>query len=250
MSKEQLQEENRYVFFEYLLFFWKRKKVFLLIPIVFVVGALLLGLFQKNVYTGQAVIAVGSITTDSLINPDIIQGNYKKDLDPDVKSSFQVVVPKNGQVRMQVSGGDQATVQNNIDKVSKAYLDSLQTLYNKRMDMYQQQTQALNKRIEELGKATEFYRDKVNKNPSDIVTGELLIENEKELSRAQDSAQVISIDLLYLEGPSLVLEPTVTKQRSPLVSNLLVALALSVVGMILVLVFWKYIDDAKRNIRS
>ncbi|TCS93253.1 Wzz/FepE/Etk N-terminal domain-containing protein [Hazenella coriacea] len=250
MSNEQLQEENRYIFFEYLLFFWKRKKIFLLIPVVFVIGALLFGLLQPSVYTGQAVVAVGSITTDSLINPDIIQGSYKKELDPKIKSSFQAVVPKSGQVRLQVTGGDQEVVQKNIEKVSNAYLGSLQALYTNRSDMYKKQIEGLNKRIEELSKATEFYRSKVDKNPADIVTGELLIENEKELSRAQDSAQVINIDLLYLEAPSYTIEPTVTKQRSPIVSNLAVALALSFVVMILVLVFWKYIDDAKKHYPS
>jgi capsular polysaccharide biosynthesis protein len=240
-------EQRHLALYEYLLFFWKKKKLLITIPIVFVLGALLFSLFQKDVYEGKATVYVGGVTTDSTVNPDLIKAEYSEGLSGELKSSFQVFSPGSGKISLQLSGGNQQQVEKEIHRIANAYLSSLNRLYNQKYQLSSNYAKTLSKRIEELQKSIEFYRKKSNGNLADTASAELLIENQKELSANQERLQIIQTDLLLLDKPVFIEAPAVSKQPSNLMANLIVAFLGSVLLTSVILIFWKYWIDAEQR---
>lgn len=247
MEKEQNQKQHHFVFYEYLLFFWKKKNLFLIIPLIFILGATLLSLFHKETYTGQAIVYVGGVTPDSAINPDLIQADYKKHLPAELKASFQVIVPKSGQISIQLTGENKDQVETSLNKIVNNYMASLTKVYDKRYESLSQYAKTLANRIEELQQSTSYYSEKVKANPAHTANSELLIENQKELATAQERLQIAETDLLFLEQerPREILPPTVSKQPSPFVSNLIVGFILGIFTSLFILIIMKYLHDAK-----
>lgn len=242
MTREH-SEQRRLALYEYLLFFWKKKKLLITIPAVFVLGALLFSLFQKDVYEGKATVYVGGVTTDSTVNPDLIKAEYSEGLSGELKSSFQVFSPGSGKISLQLRGGNQQQVEKETHRIANAYLSSLNRLYNQKYQLSSNYAKTLSKRIAELQKSIEFYRKKSN----DTASAELLIENQKELSANQERLQIIQTDLLLLDKPRFVEAPTVAKQPSHLMANLIVAFLGSVLLTSVILIFWKYWIDAEQR---
>ncbi|SEN38263.1 hypothetical protein [Lihuaxuella thermophila] len=246
MSREH-SEQRHLALYEYLLFFWKKKKLLIMVPVVFVLATLLFSLFQKDVFVGKATVYVGGVTKDSTVNPDLIKAEYSEGMSAELQSTFQVFSPGSGKISLQLSGENQQQVEKEIGRIANAYLGSLDRLYNQKYQLSSNYAKTLSKRIEELKKSIEFYQQKTKGNLADPANAELLIENQKELSASQERLQIIQTDLLLLDKPMFIEAPAVSKQPSTLMANLLVAFLGSVLLTCVVLIFWKYWIDAEQR---
>jgi len=85
-------DKKQYVFYEYLKFFYRKKWLFLLLPIIGLVIGAMFSMIQERQYEyeGEALVYLGGVDNQSFVDGDIIEANYTPEGDVDISGRNNV----------------------------------------------------------------------------------------------------------------------------------------------------------------
>ncbi|MGN7175942.1 hypothetical protein BK139_06610 [Paenibacillus sp. FSL R5-0490] len=239
------EEKKRFVLYEYLMYFWKRKHYFLIVPIItmLLIGGAVYFLKKDMPYTGQALVYTGSITSPDLTRQNNIEATFE-----DEKNLEIVVTSK--QVKFVLKGDNKKDIANRLDKITETYRGMLVKHFDERFQTSDVYVQSLNKRVSVLEKAIESYKQELEKgldpDQYEDVTA-LIIETEKELTDAAATLNRMSSDLLfYQKEKPRVLTETVTPSKNYLKEGAAIGLILGLVLTVALLALLKYLSEGRR----
>jgi hypothetical protein len=234
-------EKQKFVFYEYLLFFWKKKFWFLIVPLAMALISVLAGqlFLHKYNYTGQALIFTGSINQKSLTDPKNIEAKFH------VKNALDVVVPEEKYIKITLKGDDKTSVQNELRKIVSKYNHELQRHSKQRLDATHTRLHELGDEINHLQQVIKQYDEKLDS--QQLTPGDLknTVKAEEILADRTDKASRISNDLLFYEKPS-VLSESVSKSKTYIGQLIAVGVVLGIFLTFIMLILMKYVLDARR----
>ncbi|MBP2241952.1 polyhydroxyalkanoate synthesis regulator protein [Cytobacillus eiseniae] len=243
-----MAEQKRFALYEYLVFFWKKKVFFLIIPLLFA----LLGFGASYVipkdgkYVGSATVFTGSIKLKGLTNPSNVVATYGKD----VHGVIDAYVSSESYVKIKIFDDNQERLEKDLEKmaagIEKGLVDNFQLRYEITEDNIKNNETIL----DELSDVLKVSTDKLDNNEltiaqtSDVTS--LLEWTEVEASKVKTSIQNMKSDLAFFEKPGIVSQdvgPTNTYK----LELTLAGLVLGVIAAILILMLWNYINEARRH---
>lgn len=239
------QETEKYTFYEYLIFFWKKKWLIPIMPILLMIIAGIIST-QGKTYTGTSIVYVGSVTKETWLEPDLIQ----RELDKELKQELDYTITK-GEKRttLSIEGTDKKQVINSLKRVTNLYHQKVNAIYK---EMHRSKEDELNyskKYLLELEESAQEYKNAL-KAPNIDTSMEaryfdLLRENEKRKYEYLQKINEIEGELILLEEPR-VLDTAVNDEGGNLKANLLIAAVFGLFLSVLLLILMKYMADARR----
>jgi len=240
-------EQKRFALYEYLIFFWKKKQFFIIIPLIFALlgfGASYL-VPKKADYVGSGTVFTGSVKLKALTNPSNIMATFGKGIEGDIEAD----VTSESYVKIKIYNDDKAQLESDLAKMTgdleKALLDSYEERYkiteeyielNKdRRDELKDVLKVYNDKIENGNLATEEYRD---------VTS-VTEWTESEIADVVATINRVKGDLSFFEPPSIVRQDVHAVDTHKMELTL-AGLILGIVAAILFLMLWKYMNEARR----
>lgn len=243
-----MQDKNTFVFYEYLIFFWKKKFWLLPLPILLIVVTLIYTLSQQPTYIGSSTVYTGSVEKDTLMHPDIVETNLKKELKDETKINLSVTAVTD-RMTINLSSKDKNIVMENLNKLTKMYQNQLLEVYNDELKIRKEEVSALEKNIAVKEESLALLRKNLNASINDEFTrtalGEMLQKEEENLLDTVEKLKDKQLDLINLTEPQ-ILSKNVYKKNNFIISNLIVSFLAGIFLSFLFLTFWKYIQDARR----
>src|SRR5690606_8693552 len=102
-----------------LSYFWRKKLIILILPIILIAVAIILSFFQKPTYTGVATIYIGSVEKAAWTEPDLIKNELKNG-----KSDFpNVTIASAGDKRINfiMSGLNKNNITSSLENITNSY---------------------------------------------------------------------------------------------------------------------------------
>jgi len=232
-----MENNEKYIFYQYLKFIWNKKWWLVGAMILFMLIGLLYSLRQPLVYTGQAVIFTGNAQNDKLSKPVFIKSEYQGLLPDKVRNSFAVDLPGDNQMVFTVSEQTKKGADEDIRKVANSYVKDLQKRYQDQKTELKAAVKIVD--IKQLKREYKNY-----------VSG--LIQSKENITFYRDTIQWLTeakYQLAIMEPPKLM-DVTTTQRSNNLIRNMLLGGAFGFQLMLIILVFWKYIRDARRSLNS
>lgn len=235
--------KDRFVFYEYLIFFWKKKWWLVLAPLLGVILALGLSALGEKSYVGSLTFYTGNVIKEELLHPLLLEENYEiEGLDLTINRSEKIItftsVSSDKDLLEEKLGEIEVTYGENLKENSRGFLESIQ----KRLDY------SINRK-ETLEQSIALYKDKLETPGIDteLETEYLSTINKTEqiLFDYIDQINTEEQEIQNYEEPQKI-SLVVSEKSSFLTSNLLLGF---IVGLFLGLGFvtlWKYILDARR----
>jgi hypothetical protein len=239
-------QNDRFVLYEYLLFFWKKKWMFLIVPLIFMILAASISLFQPRSYVGSSTTYIGPVKEETLVRTDLITSEYREEVSS--KVGFLVIIPADGRVMFRVTGQDKNTVKKELDKVTNAYLKDVNIAYKEMKSINDNDIAFFESRITSLNSDIKEFTAKIESNtlsPSqvDSFIG-MVAEMEDKTADYQSDLRSVLEEKEDMIQPKIISEE-INKEQGNLATNVIVGLILGLVFAVLALILWKYILDAK-----
>ncbi|MFC7373056.1 Wzz/FepE/Etk N-terminal domain-containing protein [Fictibacillus iocasae] len=234
-------EEKRYVLYDYLRFFWNKKWVFLAVPLLTLGLAFLYSMLQPVSYQGRTIIFTGDFK-GSETDPAVVKDMYK---DEAKGLGYSVEVFERGQLVFTVTGSDKEKVQKVSEEISSKHFKLLQSEHGELIRITEEGKSAKEKHLESLDELMSAYESQMSK-------GTLSDEEQARMSELQLASTNIEEGIVNMEKDIALFEAPqkldTAVEESSRNTKAYVALGL-VAGIFLslvLLVFWKYIDEARR----
>jgi hypothetical protein len=242
------KDNERFVLYEYLLFYWRKKWFLLPLPIIFILLAIVYSYIQDRPFVGQATIYMGAVEKDSLTQADLVKKNLEQQFNLDQPSFF--VTQNNDRIILNLIGNNKNEIEESLKTISEAYKEDLTVVYEKNKALQKEHIAILKEKINSLKNSISRYKNLLEDetlNPTlERRYFDLLQEDENRLVEYIDYMNEEQTELLNLEKPQVV-DLKVTQQKSYLSSNLLIAVVLGCFLSLLFIALWKYISDARRE---
>ncbi|MFD5850727.1 hypothetical protein AADC60_24820 [Cytobacillus pseudoceanisediminis] len=239
------EDKKRFVLYEYLMYFWKRKHYFLIVPIItmLLAGGAVYFLKKDMPYTGQAVVYTGGVTSPDLTRENNIAARF-----PD-EENLEIFVSSK-QVKFTKIGNNADEVKENLEKVTRKYEEDLIENFEGRIEASEVYLKSLENRVIVLNKAIESYKQDLEKgldpDQYELVTN-LWIESEKELSEAEATAHRMRSDIEFFEKEEpKILSENVTQSKTYFKEGAAIGLILGLVLTVLLLALMKYLSEGRR----
>ncbi|MGA5690543.1 hypothetical protein [Cytobacillus pseudoceanisediminis] len=239
------EEKKRFVLYEYLMYFWKRKHYFLIVPIItmLLIGGGVYFLKKDMPYTGQAVVYTGGVTSPDLTRENNIAAKFADE------ENLEIFVSSK-QVKFTKKGNSAKEVEQNLNNLSGKYVDDLIENYEGRLEKSTVYLNSLEKRVEVLNAAIEKYNQDLEKDldPDKYeLLIDLFIETEKELSEADATANRMRSDLdFFVREKPKVLSENVTQSKTYFKEGAAIGLILGLLLTVLLLALMKYLSEGRR----
>jgi len=239
------EDKRRYVFYEYLLFFWKKKIWFIILPVILILLAIGLSAFQKVTYSGNSTVYIGDVKISELTKPDVLAGYYIDEKEENGTNSNITAVT--GKITFHVNGEKKTNVENRLNELTDKYIkemmakyDELLSLEKEKVRLYSEQVEKKSARVKELqdfSLSLEGLEGQRYQYMIDNLDG-LISDYEEKLILAQ-------YEVKNFEEPK-VIKKEVTENKESTSSNVIIALLGGLFLSLVLLTFWKYIEDARR----
>lgn len=240
-----LVEKKKFVLYEYLVFFWRKKIFFLIIPLIFA----LLGLGASYLipkdgkYVGNATIFTGSVKLKALTNPS----NIIAEFGPDINGEIDAYVTSESYVKLKIYNDNKEQLEKDLEKMATGVEKSLHDNFVLREQITQDSVNTAKTKLEKLHVVLEGLTKRLETasigEMSDLTS---TIEwTEMEIADTEARISRINGDLAFFEPPS------VNRQEVTLVNTYktelsIAGLILGVFATFLILMLWKYIIEARR----
>jgi hypothetical protein len=239
------EEKEKFVLYEYLLYFWKKKWLFLIIPLIttLLVASAIYALKHTYKYTGTALIFTGSVNSKDLTDPNNIKAKFKN-----IKN-LEVYVSEKGQVKFTLNGNSKEQIQKDLDTITNRFSKELNANADIRLDSTSDSVKNLQNLIKEKKAALKVYQQMLDSNHlsineyNNIV--DIVIISEDELSGAQTRINEMKADIATFEKPK-VLSESVYPKKTYLPESVAIGIVLGVLLTIALLIFLKYLEDARK----
>jgi capsular polysaccharide biosynthesis protein len=246
-------EENkkRFILYEYLLYFWKKKYYFIMIPLltaVLCMGIVYLLKHDSN-YKVSTTVFVGSVNRDTLTHPKILEFQYK-----DINPSLDVSVPENDFLQFTLTGKNKTKLKEDIQSISKQALVGLDDHAKLRKEEISQPSiEEAKERVKSIKNSLEMYKEYLLSMNGFTFEGspykyDKLADMESEYANALQKVDDKNNSLAFFEEPKKLgveIQPPKTYWKESIIVGILIGLVLTV-GLLMLM---KYIEEARRNYR-
>lgn len=247
--------------FEYLLFIWKKKYYLIGFTIICMVAAAALSYTPKPLYKSTALIFSGNAQNDKLSKPMFIHSEYISMIPEDLQNSFDVDILEEFHITMTLAGHDKKRTENELKKIAEKYTNDLVARYKEQKNVHLKYEKAfteltsdeileiLKNEIFEIDEA--LINDKLKIEEASTNGGETVEDLHDILSRYVDfliikESYKAEEEATLMEKPELMKISTVSSKNNFL-KNTLLGGAFGFQLMLIILVLWKYILDARSN---
>jgi hypothetical protein len=123
-------------------------------------------------------------------------------------------------------------------------------MYKAKEAIYDRYQESLKTKVEKLSETVDMLRKQGNNANSEKLS--LLVDSEKELAIEQQDLETFNLEMLsFKNSKPMYVEPIkIDKKPSPFLANLVVAGVVGFFVSILVLILWKYVQDAKEAMET
>jgi hypothetical protein len=239
-------EKEPFVLYNYLLYFWKKKYWFLLIPAITICVSFLPStlLFKGDPYKGTGLVYTGSVDSRDLTTPENIKAKFSG-----LEYPMVITVPVKEQVKFTIEGNDRVAIEGELNSVLQEFEQLLIENYNSRLSTTQEILMSLEERQEILEETIGYYRNELQNLDQNIEElgniGEYLIWAEGNLAEVMSESKKVSNNLVFFEKP-YILNVSVEETKSYLVESAIVGFILGMFLTVLWLILLKYLFDARR----
>ncbi|MCD7034472.1 hypothetical protein LRR81_09500 [Metabacillus sp. GX 13764] len=241
-----MNTEKRDYFYEYILYFWKKKWLIIGIPVIVAILAFAASQLLAKGYEGTATYYAASPKVNYLDDPELIQAEYGD------KYGMKVEPTESKKVKFTVEGKDRKTVQDVLTKGTNAYEKALMDNYNSRLESTQKYKDIYEKRLATIEKTFQIQNDlQANKglswqeeNASKLAEGVSI--NNDTVTNLQDTVKGMETDLFFFkkDKPRLM-SKEITKQSNHAKANTIIGFVFALFLTLLGLMLSKYIGDAR-----
>ncbi|MEH6988330.1 Wzz/FepE/Etk N-terminal domain-containing protein [Cytobacillus firmus] len=241
-------EKIKYPIYDYIKFIWKKKLLLIGFTILCMVIGAGLSYTKQTVYTSTALVFTGNGNNEKLSKPGLIKDTYNDALPEDISSSLDVKITEPYQITLSLSGSDKEAVESNTKKVAEQYTNDLTERFKVQFEVQENLRNALKGVVEKTDKTISEY-DQLIQVTSDeyklLHYNEMLLNKMEALDKYQADLEEIEYDLALAEWPELM-NVTTTQTSNNLLRNTILAGAFGFQLMLVLLVLWKYIINARR----
>jgi hypothetical protein len=240
------EEKKQFVLYEYLLYFWRKKWFFLIVPLIttIIVASAIYMLKVDKKYTGQMIVFTGSINLQDLTNDNNILSNFK-----DLNADLDIFVSEKGQVKFTIKGDSKDDVRQKLSHIEEVYIKDLKSQSDAQLKKSTDEQKEYEDKVDTLNDALDIYEDKLEEDLSDAKHENIsliIIETLEELSHAETRVNKIKGDLLFFEKPEVLFQ-TVHPTKTYLKESIAIGLILGVLLTVALLMLLKYLGVARRN---
>ncbi|MCM3663622.1 Wzz/FepE/Etk N-terminal domain-containing protein [Mesobacillus subterraneus] len=243
--------DHKYPVYDYFKFIWDKKLLLILATILFMIAGAAFSFTRTPSYTSKAVVFTGNGENDKLSKPGLISGEYKEGLPENLRASFDVKIVEPFLISLSLSGPDKNTVESELIEAAAKYEADLKERYNEQKGVWDDYTKALKAKVEKTEQLIDTYREisSTEKNEENLNRyTEILMLKEEKLPRYYADLKEAEYELKLLEEPELKKDSiTTTASSNNLLRNILLGGAFGFQLMLLILVFWKYVLNARRS---
>lgn len=239
------EEKKTFVLYEYLLYFWRRKWFFVIIPLIvtiLVAGAVYV-LKNDKKFTGTALVYTGNVDSKELTNDKLLEGRYQ-----DEKNPPEVKVSESRIVKFTVKGDSKEEVQQDLDNMMQDYSQALQASAKKKIDVTTHLLNPINERVKTLTASLEMYNRKLDEAASVVDNTELtdlITKSDDKLTETTERSYKLSGDIELFEYPKVVTK-SVGPSKTYLKESIAIGVILGLVLTVALLMLMKYLFDARR----
>lgn len=248
-----LQNEDRFIFYEFLKFFWIKKWFFITVVLIALTAILAFVFLEDEQFRGNSKVYTGGIEKDSLTKPELIQAQYEEKLGEQTAFSFSVSSPEKQVISFHLSGENKSKVEKKLKSIISDYEQNLSSQYQSRTQLFTEYINTLESKIDKLNQNLNVYQSRLksgdfSSTEERVAVYELLLNDEKNLEMY--TAQVHDLEkklLVELEEPE-----TLSMSFS---TNVKDTLFIAVIGIVFtvfftlgVLALWKYVAEARRKV--
>ncbi|MBU8771498.1 Wzz/FepE/Etk N-terminal domain-containing protein [Cytobacillus oceanisediminis] len=241
-------EKIKYPVYDYIKFIWKKKLLLIGFTILCMVIGAALSYIKPTIYTSTALVFTGNGNNEKLSKPRLITDTYKDELPEDLSGSLDVKIAEPFQITLSLSGSDKKTVESNTKKVAEQYTNDLTNRFNEQLEVQEKYKNALEEKVikteEAISQYTQLVQEKSDENKLDHYL-EVLINKEEVAEKYRADLEEVEYDLALAETPELM-DVTINQSSNNLLRNALLAGAFGFQLMLVLLVLWKYIINARR----
>lgn len=241
-----MSDQKEYVFYKNLKFFWEKKWVLLIVPIIISLIAAAFSLFSDREYIGKAVFYTSTIDKADLTVPAHMNEKYKVH-NSDLEAVFSVLQSK--RVQIKVVGDNQNDVSEELKQLSNVYLTDLEKEYQHRYDLTQETINEYQEKLDDSEKHLNKYYAAIEAVEDEVVPDTELLSalatKEQIIYEYLTKINRMETDLVFFEEPKL-LDETITQSDNYLVQNTVISFVLSFFLTLLGLMLWRYIREARR----
>jgi hypothetical protein len=239
------EEKNKFVLYEYLLYFLRKKKYFIIIPLLttLLVAGLVYALKSNDKFTGEALVFTGSVKNDDLVHPNNLEAEFS-----DVNPTVKVFVTERHQVKISLKGNSKTEAKNDINKIVSLYKAQLSEQADSQVERTENRIAVLEELVAVRKEALELYNSKLQASlPPEQYDEirELIIKTEETMTEADETAYKMGSDLLFFEEPE-ILSQEVSKPKTYLPESIFAGIILGLMLTFVFLILLKYIEDARR----
>lgn len=243
-----MSEKNN-ILYQYLLFIWKKKFYLIGFTIFCMVVAAILSYNPKPIYTSTALVFTGNAKNDKITKPHLIVEEYEEEISKELRNSFDAKIKEDFQITLTLSGENKEIVEKELKKVTEKYTNELKTRYNEQYDNLQNLVQTLEEREKKIKEEIKYYDQMLTKETNEelLTTYMILLEEKAQrLDKYIDDLHEANAKLVLFESPELM-DITTVASKNNLLRNTLLGGAFGFQLMLIILVLWKYIIDARRT---
>jgi hypothetical protein len=221
-------DSRKYPTYQYIRFIWQKKFLLIGLTILCMIITAVYSITKAHTYTSTALVFTGNGNNELLSKPDLIIDKYAKKLSPSVKGSLSAEILEPMQIQLTLSSKDKKLADSEIKKVGKLYTKDLTKQFNKQYNYREDYVKALENEIK-AAKKSKVLADKEN------------------LPKYNSDLDKNKTKLILFEKPELMNTTTVEKSNHTARNVVLVGAAVFQL-MLIILVFWKYIIEARKAI--
>ncbi|MDX1698997.1 MAG: hypothetical protein R3250_00195 [Melioribacteraceae bacterium] len=244
-----MSEQKNYALYHLLMFYWKKKIWFLIMPIIGALLGLLISFAwpMDEKYIGKSNVFTGTINLQGVTVPEQIESKYGSHF----TSNFDIFVPNRNYIQLEIKNDQKEIIEEELQTYHDALMAELLKQYEVRVDVTETYVQSLEDRIEKLKQSITQYQESISstQNLAEITNfSNLLLSAESALSENMVTVQRVKNDLAFFEPPFLV-KNEVKETSSYTLEWTLAGLLLGLFLSVLLLTLWQYIERARKDLK-
>lgn len=239
-------EKIKYPVYDYIKFIWKKKLLLIGFTILCMVIGAAVSYARPTVYTSTAHIFTGNAENDLLSKPNLITPIYQKELPENLSSSLNIQIVEPFHISFSLTGTNKEEVESNTENVAKQYESDLNDRFEEQYAAQESYKNALEGVMEDTKEAISQYNQLIEETPDANklfnYTATLINKwNQEHSVELRDT----EADLSLAEPPKFIEVKTIQSSNN-LLKNTILAGAFGFQLMLVLLVLWKYIINARR----
>ncbi|WLR55515.1 Wzz/FepE/Etk N-terminal domain-containing protein [Mesobacillus subterraneus] len=241
-------DEQKYPVYDYVKFIWNKKLWLVVAAILFMIAGAAFSFTRTTNYTSTALVFTGTGNNEFLSKPNLIESRYEKEFQGKFNGSLNVRIKEPYQIELSSTDTDKNRLESDVTMIAEKYYNDMNERYDVQYGLLEKQVKTIKEKIESIEQSLDTYGDLASKeadedlNYTDIGT---LIKRYEALPRYEEELLEAEYDLELMEKPDLV-EVTTTASSNNLLRNMLLGGGLGLQLMLVILVFWKYVLNARR----